>query len=488
MSQGSNTVQQSSGPPQQFLNAYSNVTGQAQNVASQPYQQYPGSLVANLSPDQLAGISATENIANSNVSAPYLNSAAQYIDQSTQPLFTSDINNYISQSASPAVTQSAQQGAAGVLGATNQGQGQVMGAANMGSMGIMGAGNAGVSNIMNASGEFNPASIQQFVSPYTNQVVNATQQQFNNQNAQQQAQLAGNAASQGAWGGDRSAVAQSLLAGQQQQNEAPVIANLENTGYQTGVQAAETQAGLGLQGATSAGQLGLGAAEGAAQTGLSGASTAAGLGLQGQTTAGQMGMQGATTQAQLESQAASTLLGGNEAQGWLNSQAGYGEANLGNEALTNSLEGANALLGVGGLEQQQAQESLNVPYEEYEAQQAYPFQTTGWLANIDEGLGSASGGTSSTTYPSASVGSELAGAATAGAGILGETGAFGSSGYLSNLFGGESSSCCAMQYGTAGADTLQSLGFLPALSRLSARGRDPASRTGRHGARTDRRS
>ena len=64
---------------------------------------------------------------------------------------------------------------------------------------------------------------------------------FANSNAQQQQQVLGNAAAQGALGGDRTAVAQSVLAGQQQQAEAPTIAGLENTGYGQAVNLAMQQ-------------------------------------------------------------------------------------------------------------------------------------------------------------------------------------------------------------------------------------------------------
>jgi hypothetical protein len=83
--------------------------------------------------------------------------------------------------------------------------------------------------------------IQQYQSPYTQDVVNATEAQFNNQNAIQQQQVLGNAAAQGALGGDRTAVAQAVLAGQQQTQEAPVIAGLENQGYTQALQTAGQQ-------------------------------------------------------------------------------------------------------------------------------------------------------------------------------------------------------------------------------------------------------
>jgi len=72
-------------------------------------------------------------------------------------------------------------------------------------------------------------------------VVNATQNQFNNQNQQAQQGLTSNAIAQGALGGNRVGVAQANLAGQQQLAQAPVIAGLYNQSYQQGLQTAAQQ-------------------------------------------------------------------------------------------------------------------------------------------------------------------------------------------------------------------------------------------------------
>lgn len=97
------------------------------------------------------------------------------------------------------------------------------------------------STIQGAAQPLTQGQIQNYQSPYTQDVINATMAQFQNSNAQQQQQVLGNAAAQGALGGDRTAVAQSVLAGQQQAQQAPVIAGLENTGYQQAVQLAMQQ-------------------------------------------------------------------------------------------------------------------------------------------------------------------------------------------------------------------------------------------------------
>jgi hypothetical protein len=82
------------------------------------------------------------------------------------------------------------------------------------------------------AGNFDPAQIQEIMSPYIGNVVNTTQGWFNNQNAIQGNQLIGQAIRSGnAFGGDRAGVAQAELAGQQQVAQAPVIAGLYQSGY-----------------------------------------------------------------------------------------------------------------------------------------------------------------------------------------------------------------------------------------------------------------
>jgi hypothetical protein len=187
-------------------------------------------------------------------------------------------------------------------------------------------------------------TVSQYQSPYTQQVVNATTAQMNNQDAIQQNQLAGNAASAGAFGGDRQGVAQAVLGGQQATANNATLANLNNTGFQNATSAAQSNA-------------------------------------------------------------------------WLNSQGAAMMGNLGTEAQTQGETAANSMLSAGQTQQTQAQNELNVPYESYLAAQAYPFQTTNYLANIAEGTGSLSGGTSSTTSPGTSILSQGSGLGLAGAGI-----------------------------------------------------------------------
>lgn len=223
---------------------------------------------------------------------------------------------------------------------------------NMGIAGINANADFALPNIQNALGMATSAAqpitaqqIQQYTNPYTSSVVNATQAQFNNQNQQQQQQVLGNAISQGALGGNRTAIALSELANQQQLAQAPVIAGLRSQGYQQGVSTAlAEQAALG--------------------------------------------------------------------------QGAYSVGNLGVAGENAGLTGANAQIGAGTLQQQTQQAQDAAAYQQFLNQQAYPFQTTQWLAGIGTGVGSQMGGTSSTTGPAPNQTAQWLGTGIAAAGLF----------------------------------------------------------------------
>ena len=280
-----NTVT-SSAPPAQVLQAYQTAMNGAQTASSAPLQQYTGSEIAGFTPDQLQAFQTTANTAGAY--NPYLSTANQDIQAGTTPLWS------------------------------------------------------GVQ-------QFSPSAVNQYQSPYTQDVLQTTQAAENNQDAQQQQQVEGNAISSGAWGGDRSAVAQAQLAGQQDIANNATNAGIENTGYSTALGEFNTQ-----------------------------------------------------QQSQLSA---------NEANSYLNEQAGFGQSNLGTLATSLPLEQANAEANTGATEQNLGQEALNVPYEQFEQQQAYPFQTAQYFADLAEGIapGEGQSGTSSTTAPAASTSSQLLG-------------------------------------------------------------------------------
>lgn len=77
-----------------------------------------------------------------------------------------------------------------------------------------------------------------YMSPFTQNVIDTTLQTINQQNDQQQEALTGNAISSGAWGGDRAGIAKAVLAGQQDMAKNATIAGLNNQGYQSALQTA----------------------------------------------------------------------------------------------------------------------------------------------------------------------------------------------------------------------------------------------------------
>jgi len=263
---------------------------------------------------------------------------------------------------------------------------------------LPGAGTTGINSAFGAAQAGSTYNIQPYLSPYTSNVTDALTNLYNNQNATQQSQVQGNAISGNALGGDRQAVAQALTAQQQNLSQAPTLANVEQSGFQQAQNEANSQQALELQ----SGQLGLGA--------------------------GQAGFGEYNQQQQQQ-------LSAEQADAWLQSQAGFGMAGLGTQAQTMALTGANADLSAGAQQQQLGQEQLNIPYQQFTAAQAYPYQELGFLSPIVEGTGSLSGGTGSTTTPGPSTLSQIGGLGLAGIGGLGATGAFGSNGYLTNAFG-----------------------------------------------------
>ena len=212
------------------------------------------------------------------------------------------------------------------IGAVNSASG-IQNGYNAASAGLTGAASNAIDpNTVNAQ------SINNYMSPYNTDVINATEAEIQNQNQQQAAALRGNSISSGAFGGDRAGVAQAQLAGQQDIANNATIANLNNQNYSQALNEANVQQTAGMT-------------------------------------------------AQQET-AANRLAAGNQF------------ANLGNTAQTEALTEANAQTNAGTLQQTTQQAKDTAAYNQFLQQQAYPFQTTGWLANIVEGIGSQSGGTS----------------------------------------------------------------------------------------------
>lgn len=160
--------------------------------------------------------------------------------------------------------------------------------------GLSGTQQQGIQNINNAYGtaqpyintaagyaqqgaeSINPQQIQQYSNPYQQQVIDATMANINKVNAQQQQQVVGNAALQGALGGDRVKIAQSALAGQQGLANNQTLAGLNTQNYQQALAAAQADRAARGQAAYTYGNLG-GVAQNAALQGAGAQLQAGGL-------------------------------------------------------------------------------------------------------------------------------------------------------------------------------------------------------------------
>jgi len=138
----------------------------------------------------------------------------------------------------------------------------------------------------------------------------------------------------------------------------------------------------------------------------------------------------ANTLQQGYNQALQTGLSAQQANAWLESQGANTMANLGAQAQGQGLAGANAQLAAGNQIQQQAQNQINAPLAQYSAAQQYPFQIANYMGNLGS-LATGMGTQASTSIPSASPLSQVAGLGLTGLGLY-NNGAFSG---LSNLFG-----------------------------------------------------
>jgi hypothetical protein len=302
---GSTTVNKTEIPPE-VLARYNAVNARAETVAEQPYQAYsqdPNAFVAPLTQTQQAGITNTNAMAGA--AQPYYGTATQQLMQAQA-------------GAQPYMD--------GAKAATLAG-GQAV----------------------NPTG----LNIGQYMNPYTQSVVNATQAAMNQQQGQQLSQQQTDAIKGGAFGGDRANMQRGILQGQQSLAQAQAIAPLYQQNYNQALTAAQQQQGVGL---------------GAAQA--------------NRTATQQMGQQLAN-------------LG---QQGYnMGSQTSQNLASLGTNAQQAGLAGAQAQLQAGQGEQQTQQAGLQALYNQFQQKQGYPFQVAQFLANIAEGTGALSGNQSTQT-------------------------------------------------------------------------------------------
>lgn len=331
-----------------------------------------------------------------------------------------------------------------VYGGTAAGLG--MHGVGIGGLGVQAAGQGFGAGQAYAQQATSPEAQQAYMSPYMQNVVAQQQKDARRQAEIERQAVQAQAAKSGAFGGSRSAIVEAENQKNLQDRLAQIQAAGSQQAFQQAQQAQQFGAGLGIQG-LQAGYQGLqtglaGTAQGiqGQQAGLAGLGqagqlyglgmTGAGLGLQGigqQIAAGQLGlagtaqgMQGAglglqgvgqqIAGGQLGLQGTQAGIAGQQAgiQGAQTGMQGVGQAvgagQYGLQGAQTAISGAgqlgqlgqtqyaqemgitDALQKYGALQQQQQQQALDFAYQQYLAQQQYPYQQLSYRSDILRGV------------------------------------------------------------------------------------------------------
>lgn len=439
--------------PPEVLARYNAVNERAETVAQRPYQAYstdPNAFVAPLTQTQQAGIQNTNAMAGA--AQPYFSAATEQLlaaQQGAQPSLNyayqnlgqaQDVGQALGAQAAQYYGQ-AQGAAQPYYGAATQGtQAAIQGAqpyqraATQGTQAALQAGQAyqpaATMAALMGGQAINPQGldVQQYMSPYTQNVVNATQAALGQQFGQQLSQQQADAIKSGAFGGDRSGLQRALLQGQQGLATAQAISPLYQQAYNNALQTAQQQQGVGLgaaqanraaqaamgqqlaalgqqgfgQNLSAAQQMGAIGQQGFAQN-LGAAQQMQGLGkdIYGQNIGTGQAIQGLGQQQFGQGTGIAQALAALGQQGYgMGAGTSQALAALGTGAQQAGLAGAQAQLGAGATEQQTKQAGLQALYNQFMQQQGYPFQIAQFLANIAEGTGALSGNTTTTVMPS----------------------------------------------------------------------------------------
>jgi len=246
----------------------------------------------------------------------------------------------------------------------------------IGAVGV-GMGTIGSAIGQTAQADFNPMDYQQFMNPFMEDVIQQQYQDIQRQGDIQRGNIGANASTQGAFGGSRQAVAEQELARNIMDLQAKSGSQLRSAGFQQAQNLAQQQAQQQLKQAQLTGQLG---------------STTGALGQ----TVGQLGT---------------------------------ATAGLGQMGQAMGVQDVNSLLGIGSLQQGQAQKALDVSRANDMARQALPYQQVGFMSDVFRGVPALQQTYSSTSTPSPSMGSQMLGLGIAGLGAVGQAGGF------QNMFG-----------------------------------------------------
>jgi len=239
---------------------------------------------------------------------------------------------------------------------------------------------SGAPLLMGSTGAYDPQAYQQFMDPYMESVIAQTQADIARQGDIQRQGINAQAVGAGAFGGSRQGIAEQELARNVMEQQARTGAQMRSAGYQQAQQQAQNAFQNQMARQQSAAQL-----FGQLGTGIG-------------------------------------ALGSNLAK------TGLSQAALGEMAQTGQQRDINALMSLGGLEQQQAQSGFDAARATELERQYEPFQRLSFMSDIFRGVPSTSSTLTSETAPSPSAISQIAGLGVGLAGIA-------DSGILNSLLG-----------------------------------------------------
>jgi len=449
---GKSTTQQTTTIPPEVLARYNAVNARAEDVAKQPFKQYGGEFVAPINAQQQAGISGINQAAN--MAQGQMTGAQGILNQSyqqAQPYMQQALGtagaaygqaqNQLGQ-AQGYLTNAASQGQiygsqaytpiAGALGAANpymQSATQLIGGGLGAAAPMMGAAEGylgGGTQAVNPQ-EFGQAQINKYMSPYMKNVVEAQQALQQQESAAQRSALNSQAIGAGAFGGDRAGIAQANLARQQSLANQATLGNLLQQGYgqaagmfqqQQGVNLAAQQANRAAQQFGSQQAANLAQQRYAQQMGAGQQMAALGQQQFGQNIAAGQALSGLGQQMYQQGLGASQAAQGLAQAGYgmgaqqgafqqgigsalygMGTQQAMNQSALAQQQQAAALQGAQAQIGAGTLQQQTQQAEDTARYQQFLQERGYDFQVAQFLANIAMGTGALSGSTTTTTGP-----------------------------------------------------------------------------------------
>lgn len=372
-----------------------NLLGQAQTVAAQPYQQFPGPKIAGFTPDQLQAFSNIQGAGATNQAnqAAAFGAAGQGANTANGIYdagagYTNAATGY-----NPLAAVAPYLGAASQYNAAAASQPWLNQAAN-----YQGA----------AAATATPQGIQNYMSPYTNSVVQGIQNQANqNWNQNIMPGINDKFVGSGQYASGRNSQVLGREAGNFQTGLSANVANALESGYNMAGNQAAQQAQLlsGLGGQA-----------------LTGANTAGGMQTaQVSNLLNQAGAAGTATQQQATNLQSAGAQLGNLANTQASAQLASGKVlgDLSGDAAKTNLAQDSALQAIGQQQQQGDQSNLNVAQQDFQNQINWPKQQTQYLSEIIHGLPTGTQSTSvSEQTPAYSV-SPLSGVGGSITGLLG---------------------------------------------------------------------